>query len=94
MSSLLCGFMEQMEEVLEVLRQMKKRYGDALPLRIIFKALIEKKICESSKSVSECLKKLQVIGKIKPKNTGVDIELLEDVKVDYIQSSLVSLAKR
>jgi hypothetical protein len=85
--------MEQSEEVLEVLRNLKKKYSQTLPLRTVFKSLMDAKICDSSKAVSECLKDLQRIGKIRPVNSGVDIELLEAVKVEYVQSSLMLALK-
>lgn len=86
--------MEQIEEVLEMLRSMKRRHGGPLALRAIFKSLIEERVCDSSKSVSDCLKKLQIIGKIRSVNSGVDIELLEDVKQEYVQASLSPFGKR
>ncbi len=85
--------MEYLDEVLEILRKLKKKHGSPHPLNAVFKALIEERICDSSKSVSECLRKLQNIGKIRPVNAGVNIELLEDVKVNYIQSSLLPFKK-
>ncbi|MFH1623209.1 MAG: hypothetical protein ABIA12_01680 [Candidatus Aenigmatarchaeota archaeon] len=77
------------EEVLNVLRGMRKRRNGPLLLKEVFKSVIGRGICESSKSVSDCLRKLQTAGKIRTLNRGVDIELLEDVKVEYVQSSLV-----
>ncbi len=85
--------MDQTEEVLSVLRNMKKKSNGPLPLRVIFKSLIEERICDSSKSVSDCLKRLKKMGKIRTLNTGVDIELLEEVKIDYVQSSLSPFGK-
>ena len=85
--------MGQIEDVLNVLRNMKKKHNGPLPLQSIFKSLIEERVCKSSKSVSDCLKDLQRMGKIKAINTGVDIELLEEIRVEYIQSSLNPLGK-
>ncbi len=85
--------MGQIDDVLGVLRDMKKRNDGPLSLQKIFKSLIDEGICDSSKSVSECLKKLSISGKIKTLNAGVNIELLEEVKVNYVQSSLLSLDK-
>jgi hypothetical protein len=85
--------MEYLDDVLEILRRLKKRHGSPLPLNVVFRALIEEHVCDSSKSVSDCLRKLQSIGKIKPVNAGVNIELLEDVNVNYVQSSLVPFNK-
>jgi len=85
--------MEQTEEALDVLRNLKKRYQKTLPLKVVFKSLIDERICDSSRSVSECLRELQRIGKIKPINSGIDIELLEDVKLEYVQSSLTPFKK-
>jgi len=85
--------MEYMEEVLEILRGLKKKHKGPLPLNAVFKVLIEEHICDSAKSVSECLRKLQSVGKIRPVNVGVDIELLEDVKTEYVQSSLTPFRK-
>lgn len=81
------------DEVLDVLRGMKRRIGGPLSLKDVFKSVLGKGICESSRSVSECLRALQRHGKIRTLNRGVDIELLENVKVDYVQSSLMR-AKR
>ena len=86
--------MEQIEEVLQVLRKMKRKRGDPLPLAIIFRSLIEDRICDSKKSVSECLKRLQISGKIRTVNSGVNIELLEDVKPEYSQSSLAPFGRK
>ena len=80
--------MEEMEEVLEVLRKMKRRRNGPLPLNEIFKSLVDARVCDCAKSVSDCLKKLRTAGKIRPINSGVDIELLENVKIEYVQSSL------
>jgi hypothetical protein len=76
------------EEVLEVLRGMKRRGAETLQLKEVFKSVIGKGICESSRGVSDCLRQLQRDGKIHTLNRGVDIELLEHVKVEYVQSSL------
>ena len=81
------------DDVLGVLRGMKKRNGGPLQLKDVFKSVIGKGICDSSKSVSDCLRQLQRTGKIRTLNRGVDIELLEDVKAEYVQSSLLR-AKR
>jgi len=81
------------EEVLEVLRGMKRRGAEKLQLKEVFKSVIGKGICESSRGVSDCLRQLQRDGKIRTLNRGVDIDLLEHVKVEYVQSSLVR-AKR
>lgn len=85
--------MEQIEEVLEILRGLKRRRGDPLPLKVIFKSLIEGRVCDSNKSVSDCLRKLQSAGKVKSVNSGVDIKLLEDVKPEYVQASLTPFRK-
>lgn len=85
--------MEQIEEVLEVLRNLKRKYGDPLSLKVVFSLLIEKKICDSNKSVSDCLRKLDIAGKIRSVNSGVDIELLEDIRPEYVQSSLTPFGK-
>ncbi len=85
--------MNQLEEILKVLRRMKKRSDGPLRLSVIFKLLIEEQICDSSKAVSECLKQLKRMGKINIINTGIDLELLENVKVEYIQSSLMPLRR-
>lgn len=85
--------MEYLEEVLLVLRKLKRRHDGPLPLNIVFKTLIEERICDSTKSVSDCLRRLQHDGKIRPVNSGVNIELLEDVKVNYVQSSLTPFRK-
>lgn len=85
--------MEQTEEVLDVLRTLKRRHGDPLPLKMIFNSLIEERICESYVSMSQCLKRLNIAGKIRSVNSGIDIELLEDVKQEYVQSSLTQLEK-
>jgi len=77
------------EQVLEVLRGMKRRGMGKLPLKEVFKSVMGRRICGSSRSVSECLRGLQRRGKIRTLNRGVDIELLEDIKVEYVQSSLV-----
>jgi len=79
---------DQIEEVLSVLRRMKKRENGPLPLRTIFRSLIDERICDSSKTVSECLRTLNKMGKIRTLNTGVDIELLEEIKAKYVQASL------
>lgn len=86
--------MEQIEEVLDVLRSLKRKHGNPLPLRIIFRSLIEERVCDSTKSVSECLRRLSGIGKIRSISSGVGIELLEDVKPEYVQSSLTPFGKR
>ena len=80
--------MEYLEDVLQILRSLKKKNKGPLPLSLVFKTLIDERVCDSSQSVSECLRKLQNIGKIRPVRMGVDIELLEEVKTDYVQSSL------
>ena len=85
--------MDQMEEVLDVLRNLKRRYYGPLPLREIFKQLIDDRVCDSAKSVSDCLKKLRVEGKIRTVNTGVDIELLEKVHIEYVQESLIPFGR-
>lgn len=85
--------MEYLEEVLVILRRLKRKHNGPLPLNAVFKTLMEERICDSSKSVSECLRKLQSSGKIRPVNAGVNIELLEDVKVNYVQSSLTPFRK-
>lgn len=85
--------MEHTEEVLQILRKLKRTHNGPLPLNKVFKALIEEKICDSNKSVSEVLKKLQSIGKIRPVQAGVNIELLEKVKVKYSQTSLSPFGK-
>jgi|GEM_PF-3458988 len=85
--------MEYLEEVLQILRKMKKKYKGPLPLNEVFKCLIKERVCDSNKSVLDCLRKLQSIGKIKSVNAGVNIELLEDVKANYVQSSLSPLRK-
>lgn len=85
--------MDQMEEVLDVLRKLKKRYDGPLPLRDIFKMLMDDCVCDSSRSVSQCLKRLSGEGKIRTVNSGVDIELLEEVKIEYVQSSLAPFGK-
>lgn len=85
--------MEYLEEVLEILRKMKKKHDGPLPLNAVFKTLIDSRICDSSKSVSDCLRKLQSIGKIRSVNSGVNIELLEEVKVSYVQASLTPFRK-
>ena len=85
--------MDYLDDVLEILRGLKKRHGGPLPLNVVFKTLIEEHVCDSSKSVSDCLRKLQSIGKIKPVNAGVNIELLEEVNVNYVQSSLAPFNK-
>jgi len=86
--------MEQIEEVLDVLRNLKRRHGDPLPLKVIFRSLIEERICDSAKSVSDCLRKLRGAGKIKSVSSGVGIEFLEDVKPEYVQSSLTPFGKK
>jgi hypothetical protein len=85
--------MEQLEEVLNILRKLKIKHQGPLPLSKVFRALIDGKVCDSNKSVSEVLKKLQSIGKIRPVQAGVNIELLEKVKVRYSQSSLMPMKK-
>jgi hypothetical protein len=85
--------MEYLEEVLSVLRKLKRKHDGPLPLNDVFKTLIEERICDSTKSVSDCLRRLQHDGKIKPMNAGINIELLEDVKVNYVQSSLAPFRK-
>jgi len=80
--------LDQIENVLNVLRKMKKKSNGPLPLRAIFKSLIDERICDSSKTVSECLRSLNKMGKIRTLNTGVDIELLEEIKAKYVQASL------
>jgi len=86
--------MEQIEEVLEVLRNLKRRHGNPLSLGIIFRSLIARRICDSNKSVSDCLRELRSVGKIRTVNSGVGIDLLEDVKPEYVQSSLSPFGKR
>ena len=85
--------MNKLEEVLNVLRKMKKKNDGPLPLRNIFKLLMEDHVCDSSKSVADCLKLLRKMGKIKIVNTGIDVELLENVKAEYTQSSLIPIRK-
>lgn len=87
------GWMEYLDDVLDILRELKKKHKGPLPLNAVFKTLINERICDSSKSVSECLRKLQIAGKIRPVNAGVNIELLEDVKLNYVQSSLTPFRK-
>jgi hypothetical protein len=77
------------EEVLDVLRGMKKKNNGPLQLKDVFKSVIGKGICDSSKSVSDCLRQLQRTGKIRTLNRGVNIELLEEVRAEYVQSSLL-----
>ena len=77
------------DEVLGVLRGMKKKNNGPLQLKDVFKRVLDKGICDSSKSVSDCLRQLQRDGKIRTLNRGVNIELLEDVKAEYVQSSLL-----
>lgn len=86
--------MGQIEEVLEVLRNLKRRHGNPLPLKVIFRSLIEERICDSTKSVSDCLRRLRGVGKIRSVSSGIGIELLEDVKPEYVQSSLTPFRKR
>ncbi len=81
------------EGVLEVLRGMKKRGAVALSLKEVFKSVLGLGICRSSRSLSDCLRHLQRDGKIRTLNRGVDIDLLENVKIEYVQSSLAR-AKR
>jgi hypothetical protein len=76
------------EEVLEVLRGMKRRGAEKLPLKEVFKVVMGKGICNSSRGVSDCLRQLQRDGKIRTLNRGVAIELLEHIKIEYVQSSL------
>jgi len=77
------------EEVLDVLRGMKKKNNGPLQLKDVFKRVLGKGICDSSKSVSDCLRQLQRDGKVRTLNRGVDIELLEEVRAEYVQSSLL-----
>ncbi len=86
--------MEQIEEVLDVLRSLRRRHGNPLSLGIIFRSLIEERICDSTKSVSDCLRRLRGAGKIRSISSGVGIELLEDMKQEYVQSSLAPFGKR
>ena len=86
--------MEQIEEVLDVLRALKRKHGNPLPLGIIFRSLIEERVCDSTKSVSDCLRRLSGTGKIRSVSSGVGIELLEDVKQEYVQSLLPPFGKR
>ena len=85
--------MEYLDDVLKILRKLKKKHRGPLPLNAVFKSLIEERICDSSRSVSECLRRLQSEGKIRPVDAGVNIELLEEVKTNYVQSSLVPFRK-
>lgn len=85
--------MDHLEDILKVLRKLKRKHKGPLPLDIVFRKLIEGKVCDSSKTVSESLRKLQGMGKIKPVDVGVNIELLEEVKVKYIQASLSPFKK-
>lgn len=85
--------MDQIEEVLQVLRKLKRKYNGPLPLREIFRSLMDDSVCDSNISISECLKRLRVEGKIRTVNSGVDIELLEEVKIEYVQSSLMPFRK-
>jgi hypothetical protein len=85
--------MEYLEDVLEILRKLKRKHQGPLPLNLVFKSLIEERICDSSRTVSECLRKLQNEGKIRSINSGVNIELVEDVKINYVQSSLTPFRK-
>jgi hypothetical protein len=62
---------------------------ESLPLKEVFKSVMGRRICQSSRAVSECLRGLQRQGKIRTLNQGIAIELLEDIKVEYVQSSLV-----
>ena len=86
--------MNKLREALEVLRGLKRKHGSVLSLNLVFESLIGNGIYNSRDAISNCLRKLQVIGKIRPVHVGVDIELLEDVKVEYTQSSLVDAMKR
>lgn len=81
--------MERLEEVLDVLRSLRKKHGRVLSLNVVFDALTKMNIYESRKAISDCLRRLQSANKIRPVNFGVNIELLEDDKpVEYVQSSL------
>jgi len=76
------------EEVLDVLRGMRRRRSGPLLLKEVFKSVLGRGICETSRGVSDCLRRLQADDKIRTLNRGVDIDLLENVKVEYVQSSL------
>lgn len=86
--------MDKLRDALEVLRDLKRKHGNILSLNLVFESLLGEGIYNSRDAVANCLRKLQVIGKIRLVHVGVDIELLEDVKIEHIQSSLIDVMKR
>jgi len=87
-------FMDRSDEVLEVLKRLKKKHGRVLSLNTIFRELLKERIYESKRAIADCLRKLQAAKKIRPVKFGVNIEILEDSPVEYIQSSLAVLKKK
>jgi len=81
--------MESLEEVLYVLRSLKKKHGRVLSLNVVFDTLIKERVYESKQAISKCLRELQSEKKIRPVNFGVNIEFLEDDEpLEDVQLSL------
>ncbi len=89
--------MSELDEALDVLKQLGRKHGKVLSLSLVFKTFLQKRICDSRGSIADCLRNLQDENKIKPINFGIDIELLGDIEsgaIAHVQSSLDGFKKR
>lgn len=77
--------MTKSDEVLQILRNLAKKNGNVISLNQIHKILIKEGVFQSKKSVANCLRKLELVRKIKPINFGVSVELLEQEQNENIE---------
>lgn len=77
--------MTKSDEVLQILRNLAKDNGKIISLEQIHKVLIKEGVFQSKKSVANCLRRLEMVRKIKPINFGVSVELLEQEKSENIE---------
>lgn len=77
--------MTKSDEVLQILRNLARKNGNVIPLDQIHKILIKEGVFQSKKSVANCLRRLELVRKIKPINFGVSVELLEQEQSKNIE---------
>lgn len=92
--------MAKIDEVLRILHSLRKDNGKVISLSAVYKIIIREGIYNSYKAISDSLKRLESIGKIKLVNFGNNIELLDEelsermnAKIEFVQSSLLDLKK-
>jgi hypothetical protein len=83
--------MDETEVAMGALQRLARKHGNVLSLNLVFKTLLDDRICASRESITDCLHRLHTQNRIKSINFGIAIELMEKIEaesISYVQSSL------